>query len=75
MAKQRKGRIINISSVTGLAGNPGQANYAAAKVGFFNLVSTHILGCCLLMPVELLMDCVHNCPFAGANTTQVAIEC
>lgn len=32
MLKQRKGRIINISSIVGLIGNPGQANYAAAKV-------------------------------------------
>lgn len=32
MLKQRSGRIINISSVVGLIGNPGQANYAAAKV-------------------------------------------
>lgn len=33
MIKQRWGRIINISSVSGLAGNPGQSNYAAAKAG------------------------------------------
>ncbi len=33
MLKQRRGRIINISSVVGLMGNPGQANYAAAKAG------------------------------------------
>lgn len=33
MIKQRSGRIINISSVVGLIGNPGQANYAASKAG------------------------------------------
>jgi 3-oxoacyl-[acyl-carrier protein] reductase len=33
MLKAHWGRIINISSVTGVAGNPGQANYAAAKAG------------------------------------------
>lgn len=33
MTKARKGRIINISSVVGETGNPGQANYAAAKAG------------------------------------------
>jgi 3-oxoacyl-[acyl-carrier protein] reductase len=33
MMKARKGRIINIASVIGLTGNPGQANYAAAKAG------------------------------------------
>ncbi|MEY2780596.1 MAG: 3-oxoacyl-ACP reductase [Pseudomonadota bacterium] len=33
MVKQRQGRIINITSVVGRAGNPGQANYAAAKAG------------------------------------------
>jgi len=33
MMKARKGRIINIGSVVGSTGNPGQANYAAAKAG------------------------------------------
>jgi 3-oxoacyl-[acyl-carrier protein] reductase len=33
MIKARKGRIINIASVIGLTGNPGQSNYAAAKAG------------------------------------------
>ncbi len=33
MMKRRHGRIINITSVVGVAGNPGQANYCAAKAG------------------------------------------
>ena len=33
LIRQRRGRIINISSVVGISGNPGQANYAAAKAG------------------------------------------
>lgn len=33
MFKQRWGRIINISSISGITGNPGQCNYAAAKAG------------------------------------------
>ena len=33
MMKQRQGRIINITSVVGASGNPGQSNYAAAKAG------------------------------------------
>lgn len=33
MMRQRYGRIVNITSVSGLAGNPGQANYCAAKAG------------------------------------------
>ena len=37
MMKQRFGRIVNISSVVGVSGNPGQANYVAAKAGIIGL--------------------------------------
>jgi len=37
MLKQRKGRILNISSIVGVTGNPGQANYAASKSGLIGL--------------------------------------
>ena len=37
MMKARAGRIINITSVVGASGNPGQANYAAAKAGIVGL--------------------------------------
>jgi 3-oxoacyl-[acyl-carrier protein] reductase len=40
MMKQRSGRIINIASVAGLMGNPGQANYAASKAGLLGLTKT-----------------------------------
>jgi 3-oxoacyl-[acyl-carrier protein] reductase len=40
MIKQRWGRIINMASVVGLIGNPGQANYAAAKAGLIGLTKT-----------------------------------
>ena len=40
MLKQRSGRIVNISSVSGLMGNPGQANYSAAKAGVIGFTKT-----------------------------------
>jgi len=40
MMRQRRGKIINISSVVGLIGNFGQANYAASKAGLFGLTKS-----------------------------------
>lgn len=40
MMKQRYGRIINITSIAGVAGNPGQANYAASKGGLISLTKS-----------------------------------
>lgn len=40
MMKQRYGRIINIASVVGVSGNPGQANYSASKAGLIGLTKT-----------------------------------
>ena len=40
MLKQRYGRIVNIASVVGVSGNPGQANYSASKAGLIGLTKT-----------------------------------
>lgn len=43
MSKAGQGRIINISSIVGATGNPGQANYAASKAGIIGLTKTTAL--------------------------------
>lgn len=40
MMKSRYGRIINISSVVGISGNPGQANYSASKAGLIGMTKS-----------------------------------
>jgi 3-oxoacyl-[acyl-carrier protein] reductase len=40
MMKARKGRIVSITSIVGLTGNPGQANYAAAKAGILGFTKS-----------------------------------
>ena len=40
MLRRRAGRIVNVTSVVGLHGNPGQANYAASKAGLVGLTKT-----------------------------------
>ncbi|CDQ40149.1 MULTISPECIES: 3-oxoacyl-[acyl-carrier-protein] reductase [Virgibacillus] len=40
MMKQRSGKIVNVASIVGISGNPGQANYVAAKAGVIGLTKT-----------------------------------
>jgi 3-oxoacyl-[acyl-carrier protein] reductase len=40
MMKERRGRIVNLTSVVGLTGNPGQVNYAAAKAGILGFTKS-----------------------------------
>ncbi len=40
MVKQRRGKIVNITSIIGLKANPGQANYSAAKAGLIGFTRT-----------------------------------
>jgi 3-oxoacyl-[acyl-carrier protein] reductase len=43
MVKQRSGKIVNIASIVGITGNPGQANYSASKAGVIGLTKTAAL--------------------------------
>ena len=43
MMKQRAGRIINITSIVGVSGNAGQANYVAAKAGVIGLTKSNAI--------------------------------
>lgn len=55
MMKQRWGRIINITSVTGCAGNAGQVNYAAAKAGMVGMTKSMAKE---LAPRNITVNCV-----------------
>ena len=70
MMRARYGRIINISSVSGLVGNPGQTNYSASKagiIGFTRSMSRELAG------RKMTMNCV--CPgFIESEMTKVLGE-
>jgi len=77
MMRQRYGRIVNVTSVSGLAGNPGQANYASAKAGIIGLTKTVAkelgsrgITCNAIAPGYVLTDLTADLP---ADLSQAAI--
>jgi 3-oxoacyl-[acyl-carrier protein] reductase len=74
MVKARSGRIINMSSAAGRMGNPGQANYAAAKAGLIGLTKTTArelasrgITCNALAPGLIETDLTAGMPAAAAE--------
>ncbi len=55
MMRQRYGRIVNIASIVGVSGNPGQANYVAAKAGVIGLTKSNAQE---LAPRNILVNAV-----------------
>jgi 3-oxoacyl-[acyl-carrier protein] reductase len=80
MMKQRFGRIVNIASTSGLVGNAGQANYAAAKAGLVGLSKTiaRELGgkgitCNVIAPGFIQTDMTANLPEDVTNAVKGAM--
>ncbi len=78
MMKQRYGRIVNVTSVAGLDGNAGQANYASAKAGLVGLTKTVAkelgsrgITCNAVAPGLVMTDLTATLP---ADLVKVAIE-
>jgi 3-oxoacyl-[acyl-carrier protein] reductase len=80
MVKARWGRVINVSSVVGIAGNPGQANYAAAKaglIGFTRAVAREVASRAITVnavaPGYITTDITENLPAELKATVLAAI--
>ncbi len=71
MVKKRWGRIINITSVVGVTGNPGQANYAAAKAGLIGM-SKALAG--EIASRNITVNCVAPGFIASAMTDKLTAE-
>lgn len=72
MMKQRYGRIVNVSSVVGLTGNAGQANYSASKAGLIGLTKSSAKELCTrgitvnaVAPGFIETEMTHNLPAAA----------
>ncbi len=79
--KRKAGRIINISSVSGLVGNPGQANYAASKAGLIGLtksvareLASRGVTCNAIAPGFVETDMTKNLPDAAPLLASVPMK-